>query len=271
MNWLLKALYAILPKRIIDTLGASGVLRPLRDFMLRPQGREKLCVESIHWKGYNFRFTAPISIAVKAKKKGIESTLLTRYLHYQKDDFVILDVGANYGFLSLVFGNSVEANHGRVFSFEPDPETYQVLTQNIRLNQMDNTILTFNLAVCASGGKVAMEKHQTSSVIADKASQVAGAYQIDGISLDEFTRQHSLDKVDFIKIDVDGAELEVLRGALGTIKQFRPIIVIEIDEVYEEVGHLLKDIGYRYEDLWGKAVDLAAMEGVLNVFCIPLP
>ncbi len=139
------------------------------------------------------------------------------------------DIGANIGWHSI---NLAAAFRDAVFyCFEPIPKTYQELLTNIRLNTFDN-INTFNLALSDSDGLQSYYVYEACSGNAS-AVNLTGRDDVQAIechqtTLDNFYKGQSLPSPDFIKCDVEGAELLVFKGARKTLIADTPIIMTEI-------------------------------------------
>jgi len=129
---------------------------------------------------------------------------------------IIIDVGAHVGVFSLKA--SRKANEGKVISIEPHPVTYNMLVKNIRRNKRTN-VISLNLALGEFNGttKLYLSKYprEYSTVIrrSDKYLRVPLK------TLDQLLQELKLSKVDFIKIDAEGAELDILKGAEEALKQ----------------------------------------------------
>jgi FkbM family methyltransferase len=135
--------------------------------------------------------------------------------HINKNDFVI-DCGANIGAYSFAFLNK----GAFVLSFEPNKEAFDCLKYNLK--DYPNSHI-FNYAVGAFSGKVNVIKSPNAGASICERSKDG---DIELRAIDSF----NLERVDFIKIDVEGFELDVLRGAVKTIQKFKPKLYIEINE-----------------------------------------
>jgi FkbM family methyltransferase len=163
-----------------------------------------------------------------------------------------LDAGANIGVMSLVAATKVGST-GRVLAFEPHPKTRAILEKNKGLNGFDQIdIQALGLGSGKSKGTLFNENKNRggASLMGYAENDVHGA-EIQIVSLDEITDQLKLDKLDLVKIDIEGWEFEMLRGAEATLVRFRPTIIVEIDlqrkleggTVREMVDYLV-DLGY---------------------------
>lgn len=148
----------------------------------------------------------------------------------KSDTLVSVDIGANIGMTSLALASISPA--GTVYSFEPSPPTYKLLQRNIHSNNANNC-MTLNIACGSSNGTV--EFHDNPNSASASHLSLAGTTLIDGncqvevIRLDDFITQHAVERVDFIKIDVEGLELDVVNGARETLSKFKPSLFIEFN------------------------------------------
>lgn len=147
-----------------------------------------------------------------------------------RPDSVVLDIGANIGWTALNLGKL--CYRGRVFGFEPDPENFTQLMVNMHLNNLSNVVLS-PVALGAGAGKVSMLIPTPSNRGGNRigaASQDADAVGIPMMAADEFVMVNKLNRVDLIKIDTEGYELHVLRGASDLLRRFGPVLFVEIND-----------------------------------------
>lgn len=147
-----------------------------------------------------------------------------------REDMVLFDVGSNIGETLLHFAKMAGPN-GRVFGFEPVPETYRKCKRNTELNNFSNLSLN-QLALSDKAEILYFEPsgNNNSGGVFLQKNQSAGREQVRAITLDEFTDQLGLKKIDIIKIDVEGFEPNVIEGAVSTIRKYKPLLFIEIDK-----------------------------------------
>ncbi|MBU9403910.1 FkbM family methyltransferase [Burkholderia multivorans] len=141
-----------------------------------------------------------------------------------------LDIGANIGCTALALSQIV--GNGRVAAFEPVPRTFAYLSKNA--GSVPNVAI-HNFALGKEPGTLPMQGAEGDSSGAFIANQFhignAGYFQVDVPvrRLDDAFRSLGLDRVDFIKIDVEGFELDVFEGALETLQRFKPRVVLEMN------------------------------------------
>jgi FkbM family methyltransferase len=170
----------------------------------------------------------------------------------------VFDVGANIGWYSVQFGKIV-GERGKVFAFEPVPEMFDELQRNLLLNDLFPTVRALRLAVGDECGEINL--HVFSGLprghasISDFGRTDVRRYEVPLTTLDEFVRDNSLARVDVIKCDVEGAELLLLRGAVGLLRSPNaPVWLIEIaPTLCAAFGHspadifeILKPFGYEF-------------------------
>jgi FkbM family methyltransferase len=140
---------------------------------------------------------------------------------------VFVDVGANFGVYTLIASKLV-GEAGKVFAFEPTAESFAILQQNIALNQFSN-VRGFQVALSNTRGKGWLYHGWDpvgNSLGMDSLGDGKGeAVQIE--TLDNLFEQNGVERVDAIKIDVEGAEELVLRGAIRSLTQHRPVVIFE--------------------------------------------
>lgn len=168
---------------------------------------------------------------------GVED--VAAYRKFIKPADVVFDVGANIGQYSLLASLLVEKT-GCVYAFEPDTEVLQKLRENIGLNTSNN-IHVVPKAVASKSERMQFypaseEKDQDiGSLLPAKGTRSNASVEVEAISLDDFCDANSIDHVDFLKIDAEGFDLEVLKGASRLIDRNPNLIVMA-----EIAPHLLK-------------------------------
>ncbi len=263
---LLALLYTILPTTMVNFLGKASMLKPLRDRLLRKGGKSRLISEKIVWQNQTILFRAPIRIAIKAKQKGIENQLLRIAISYldklKGGRPLIIDVGANYGFVSLIL--AARYPEGRVISFEPHPDIIDSLRESKEKNRFFNLDIK-HAAVGSQNGflDVSLFDQTSSSVLQSVEGNSGRLTRVPLVSLDAFLEENNLSP-DLIKIDVDGYEIEVLKGLHRTIDLNHPVLIIETNGQWELANYLVSR-GYRVCDTLDNLVqhDLPA-----NIFAV---
>jgi FkbM family methyltransferase len=191
----------------------------------------------------------------------------------------VVDVGANYGVYTLSAAQAVGAS-GAVWAFEPTPECRRFLERSLSLNAASQVTLS-PLAISDSAGEVPflLTRSPEENSIAAAASS-AGAVRLPASSLDVVAEQCGWGEIDFLKLDVEGHELQAVRGGRAFLGSRSPLVMLEVRAAAKfdfSAARLLVGMGYQlYRLLPGPLVlvplaeDEAADESLLNVFaCKP--
>ena len=147
-----------------------------------------------------------------------EEDVLEQFSPHRGD--TVVDVGAAFGFYTIMASKKV-GQQGKVVAIEPQPDNFEMLNKNVNLNKLAN-IVTLNYAV--SSKKSTLKLYSSYSTIQERAGHNLQNYiEVSADTLDNLLRQLDIDEVNWIKVDVEGAELEVLKGAVGILSKSRHI------------------------------------------------
>jgi FkbM family methyltransferase len=154
---------------------------------------------------------------------------------------VVYDVGANVGFHTLLFAEVVGPK-GKVFAFEPFPDNLDYLVRHVKINKITNVEIV-GKAVLDRVGDVSF---QVGATLATGKIATGGSLQVPGTDLDSFVYVEGNTAPKFIKIDVEGAEGNVLAGAKRLIEETSPIIFLETHgkAIHQYCISLLHSYGY---------------------------
>ena len=155
-----------------------------------------------------------------------------------KGDEVFIDVGAHIGKYTITVAKILK--DGLVLAFEPNPNNYRILLKNVKLNRLKN-VIALKLAAWKSPTVLKLYLSEKGGNHSLKVPHEDFVY-VYGKPIDEVVNELGLNRIDWVKIDVEGAELEVVKGLRRTIKKFRPQIIIEAEE--ESVLKFLKQMNY---------------------------
>lgn len=182
-----------------------------------------------------------------------EKEKMISLLQSKRRDPVIFDVGANIGYHSIFFKKRIPG--AKIYAFEPIPKNFSYLRQHFDLNNIKD-VEPINVGLSNYKGDVVFYFDPNCSVNAS-ARNVAGKIDIQEIKcqvvpLDQVALERNLN-VDFIKVDVEGAELMVLEGAIETLKKDRPIVFVEMlrkwtaayDYHPNQIIEFMAKLGYR--------------------------
>ncbi len=178
----------------------------------------------------------------------VESLLLTRLL---KPGMTVIDGGANIGQHTLTAAKAVSTG-GAVHSFEPIPTTFDKLRGNIELSRLTNVHANrsalWNETTTVRLGLPATTTHNAGTFGIDMGDSVSEV-EADATSLDEYVRDHDIDNVDLVKLDVEGAELAALQGMRRVLRRDHPALLVEI------CRKTAARLGYDVQDIWELLVD----------------
>jgi FkbM family methyltransferase len=157
---------------------------------------------------------------------------------------VFVDIGSHIGKYAIAVANTV-GKEGLVIALEPHPETFKVLQKNIKLNHLEN-VVALNLAAWKDSATLKFYIGSTPSEFSVNRSLFDKSINVQAKRIDELLlRELKLRRVDWIKIDVEKAELEVLQGPTETLATFKPKLLMEVwGNNIKRVKSLLKTCGY---------------------------
>ena len=191
----------------------------------------------------------------------------------QKPESVIFDLGANLGYFSLLCASY--SSGAKIFAFEPIPANMTILCRHLLINNVKN-VTPVNLAVSDHLGLVDFSAdNQSVSYTYKQSSSYYGIrhlnIKIGTTSLDTLNSQFGFPEPDIIKIDVEGAEYDVLLGAESLIKKCKPKILlsthkVHVEGVEEKCLLFLDRLNYSYIKFKN---DAGRMEGLNDFWCTP--
>jgi len=168
---------------------------------------------------------------------------------------VCFDIGANVGPIAFALAQKVTPK-GKVYAFEPGPPTFERLVQNIAVNPVySSAIIAENLGVSEQNGELLWSEGTGYDGRGNGSLRVGGNISAKVVSLDDYCMSSGIDEIDFIKIDVEGMELEVIKGAKTILEKYRPILYFEtlpnIEEtrgfpVFTEIANILRNLNYDF-------------------------
>ncbi|HZQ76240.1 MAG TPA: FkbM family methyltransferase [Acidimicrobiia bacterium] len=182
---------------------------------------------------------------------------LTRLLRRRlRRDDVVIDGGAHIGVLTVLMAKLCPAGH--VYAFEPSPATRAHLTANLLRNGAGNVTVEA-AALYDREGEVTFDPSTTQPGGAHLTASATGTATVAATPLDTWAAAAGLERLDFVKLDVEGTELAVLAGAEATIRRFRPTAVVECNPV------ALRRFGGRsYRDLFDALRSLFPAVGLVG-------
>lgn len=212
----------------------------------------------------------------RMKRSRKENDFLTYIVRRTlRADSNVLDVGANIGVTSVLFAGTATA--GQVHSFEPSPTAFPLLQATIEANDLAN-VTAHQLACGAQKGQLTFFDNPDSAsashlAVADRTLGQSNA-TVEVTTLDDFVQERGIDRLDLVKIDVEGLELDVLTGASDVLSRLKPGVFLEfnsftliaygnqnprfvLETLLERFAHV-----YRFED--GKPCEIRDEDSVLT-------
>lgn len=196
---------------------------------------------------------------------SIESSVHEIFDMHLKSGDVFVDIGANIG-LHTLYAAKLLANTGQVFAFEPVSSNLKLLQRNIILNSLTDRVTVVPKAVSNSSQESISfylpSDEMTETASLSKNSENLLKIEVKNVRLDDYWQTVNL-PVKLIKIDVEGAELEVLRGAEYILRKWHPVLVIEVHcfalpefgTNLSEFQEFLNNLGYQEKRLDGEQFD----------------
>ena len=242
-------------------------------------------------------YTFPLGTWRKCRRGGIwfEVDIGTRngwmlYVHRSKNSEMarfarpgdtVFDIGANQGELTLYYARAVQPS-GKVYAFEPSPTMFDNLARNLALNPAFNCQAE-PLAVGSAPGRVEMRQPDgrnpgTATIHNDRVPYGGNWTTVDVVRLDDYVRARDIPQIDVIKIDVEGYEFEVCKGAEKIVSRWLPRLVMEMADALlrmhgssaTQLAGWLRERGYRIRNL-ETGIEIGAgdsLDGcVLNIYC----
>lgn len=165
---------------------------------------------------------------------GYERGVTKLFCEVLKDKTCVFDIGANIGYYTFLAAALLESR-GVVYAFEPSPDVFQILSHNAHLNELANVVLN-QAALCAEDGTGRLflpsteegDSHQTNASLIEGFMSQQGAISVKTLRFDTYCAKAGIKKVDLIKIDVEGVELQVLQGMGELLQSWLPDIICEV-------------------------------------------
>ena len=171
----------------------------------------------------------------------------------------IIDSGAYIGAITIYFARLVGEN-GKIIAFEPDEFNFNKLLDNIKINNLNN-IVPVNNGLWNKNERVKFDSRKDggSMVIKCKSDRIKGKVKsYEFVKLDDKLKKMNINKIDFIKMDVEGAEIEALEGCARTLKNNNVNLAIASyhirngEKTYKKVEEFFYKIGYKSKTEFNK-------------------
>jgi FkbM family methyltransferase len=204
-----------------------------------------------------------------------------------------LDIGANIGAVATHLARKAGPT-GRIHAFEPVPGLRDRLEKNLARNGIDSVVVVHPLALSNQTGEARLavagidaDNQGLASLVASANDRLTATLTVPTMTLDEFAAAHGITSIDFIKMDIQGAEILLLEGGQRTLRALRPDLILEVSpQDMAGIGKTSRDLltaiercGYRIHELRtdgtpGAVIDSASVSPDFdreNIFCTMKP
>lgn len=213
-----------------------------------------------------FRF--PFHVRGNRRKLGVDGLIFARREQFERTlkpcfrlerpGSVFLDIGANYGYWSryvLIDSRMRKLSDVSVVCFEPLPANYELLVENMKYIPASNSCVRCEAMAVGDAAGTCFMNSSNEDPGSSFASYSGGSIECAVTTVDGYVREHKLRNIALMKVDVEGFELRVLRGAGNTIRRDRPLIICEVIDSHlartgaskEELMQEMLELGYSSE------------------------
>lgn len=134
------------------------------------------------------------------------------FLAELKDPPVVVDIGAHHGAYAILLGKLVQKKKGTIIAVEPNPSAFKILKENVRKNNLEDTVKCESAAIMERSGTFQFTDNEDQSRVVESIDPAA--FKVEAMPLSSLLKKYSLAAVDIMIIDVEGAELNVLRSII---------------------------------------------------------
>jgi len=231
---------------------AVGLLRTFNPGTIsikNPFTGNKLMLDAYMHKGYWFR------------GKNVEKDTMNLFSRLINTGDTIIEVGAHIGLMAQYYSHIV-GESGTVYVFEPAANNLVYLKKNIALSTFRNIVLEEKAVSETTGtAKFYVENitGQNSSLVADnpgpnsqknvKDKSKVSVVEVPTVSLDDYVANNGISRLNFIKVDIESAELFAIKGMMNVLQHLKPRFMIEVSQNHEELYNILTTLGYKLFDV----------------------
>jgi FkbM family methyltransferase len=243
-------------KYMLKHYGFTTFVKSVIFFLYRKIKRKTIDISKTHILDIN-----GYKMSVMPNDEGISTSLLMFKTHEPlttqliskilKKGMYCIDIGSNIGYYALL-ENKIVGNEGRIVSIEPSPTNFKLLKENILLQNSSN-MEAYNFAAGNKKGtvKFMIDTKSNWCKVVDDDEVSDNVIDIESNTLDNFLEKLSIRQIDFLRMDVEGFEANIIEGAQKTIQKFKPILAIEIHKNFmgnEKTKTLLQNLmNMRYQ------------------------
>lgn len=208
-----------------------------------------------HWYKAPFSLRGEVlwSVPLKSWFRAQDESAIECMLHladYEPVDWlaaklgdVFLDVGAYVGWYAIQAAKAV-GPLGKVIALEPDAYNRRQLEENLALNNVPNCKVV-PMAAWFENAVIGWRSNEVP--VWSRVTEVSGTGSVRAVTLDSMVSELGITSLSWIKMDIEGAEVEALRGSKQVLRRFRPALFIEIHDTFEAVSQLLGECRYVIE------------------------
>ncbi len=233
-----------------------------------------------HFTGTKFKLDAFTHKGYWYHGKNREKVQMELFAAVIKEGDVVFELGAHIGYISLYF-SKLAGSSGKLFVFEPGANNLVYTRENLSNSRIKNIelvekavsdstgVATFYLENITGQSNSLVKDYRVTKKIQSKAfvEVQKNAVQVETIRLDDFVRDRNINKIDFVKIDIEGAEYLAIQGMSNILDNQRPTMMIEVTENHEALFKFLNQKNYIIVDEFGKIVS-EKPDFYGNLFCI---
>ena len=223
-----------------EETGESGETLRYKEYVI--EGLDDVCQKELNAELYEMKYVKPL------------------------EGDVVLDVGAYKGDTAIYFADRV-GRKGKVYSFEPVKANYESLVNNLKTNKLEDIVVAVNKGCAPESGPLKVISSKSGAPWAF-VSESQGVLDVEMTSIDDFVEANNIEKLDFIKMDVEGFEESAIRGAIKTLKRFHPKLAICLYHQSSDILSIPKLIHETVQDY--HLYVRCRMEGPfgINLYCV---
>jgi len=207
-----------------------------------------------------------VAFATGTAERRLQSALMREL----RPGATFFDIGANVGFMTLIAARLVGPT-GRVLAFEPVPANAAAIRENVSLNGID-WVEVHETAIAGSTGHASLIISDVSAfsrlATVNVPTGARESIEVAVTSIDEFLADGTHPVPDVVKIDVEGAELEVIDGMRRTLAEHHPVLLCEVHDLFAEYVELMSTLAYETVNL---DADVPGEEGGRNAHTLARP
>src|SRR5215212_4109197 len=202
---------------------------------------------------YDYKFYCRINREDLVFMTNHEDDIIEHFTPKQGD--IVVDIGAHMGRYTIISSKRVGAN-GKVVAIEADPSNFEMLNRNIKLNQLTN-VIPLNYAAYSKETKIKLYLPEVESgytiyntIMSNRARTEDKFVEVSANTLDYLLQLNEITDVNWVKIDVEGAEFEVLKGASNVLSKSKDIaLLIEVHgkDTYEPIIESLRSYNFKID------------------------